>query len=449
MSAVTSDISGPIEIGEGKDKKTIYTATKATPTTDKDGNKTYKVEIIQYDNQKGEGGEVIGEKIDGKINYNDKASDNITDNAKAQESINKESKTQAKTLEKNTNLVTNSADSRAYHEANGNGNQGTEAENDQKIKESEELQAQTDQALKDFNKPGGAGQAHPKTRTDNFTAKGKPLVFPQSLRHNNDGQDYLKFDMLKYAPRDFSKDKFAFSEREAPNTRTIGTVILPIPGGIQDGQSVSWGESSMSPLDMTKANIAMAGVTKGITGAVEAGGDAARNLADAFGPNKQALAAVIAGMAAGAGNMLTRTTGAIANPNMELLFGGPSLRTFSFQFQLAPRNAKEAKDVIQIIRFFKQGMSPIRTKSMLFMKSPHTFKLSYRNSKGNPHKYLNKFKECALGSFGVNYAPNGNYSTFEDGVMTAYQVSMTYRELNPIYNDDYGNDSPLPAEIGF
>ena len=43
MSAVTSDISGPIEIGEGKDKKTIYTATKTTPTTDKDGNKTYKV----------------------------------------------------------------------------------------------------------------------------------------------------------------------------------------------------------------------------------------------------------------------------------------------------------------------------------------------------------------------------------------------------------------------
>ena len=86
------------------------------------------------------------------------------------------------------------------------------------------------------------------------------------------------------------------------------------------------------------------------------------------------------------------------------------------------------------------------------MKSPHTFKLSYRNSKGDTHKYLNKFKECGLGSFGVNYAPNGNYSTFEDGVMTAYQVSMTFRELNPIYNDDYGNDSvngKLPAEIGF
>ena len=178
-------------------------------------------------------------------------------------------------------------------------------------------------------------------------------------------------------------------------------------------------------------------------------GNMAGNLAGAVDDNQDALAAVIAGMTAGAGNMLTRTTGAIINPNMELLFGGPQLRTFSFQFQLSPRSKKEAMQAIKIIRFFKQGMAPIRTKSMLFMKSPHTFKLSYRKSANEEQKYLNKFKECALGTFGVNYAPNGNYSTFEDGVMTAYQIRMTFRELNPIYNDDYGDDTPFPDEIGF
>ena len=44
-------------------------------------------------------------------------------------------------------------------------------------------------------------------------------------------------------------------------------------------------------------------------------------------------------------------------------------------------------DVIKILRFFKQGMAPIRTKARLFMKSPHTFKLSYRNSNGDEHKF--------------------------------------------------------------
>ena len=157
-----------------------------------------------------------------------------------------------------------------------------------------------------------------------------------------------------------------------------------------------------------------------------------------------AVATKIAGMAAGAGNLMTRTTGAVMNPNMELLFSGPNLRTFSFNFQLAPRDKKEAETVVKIIRFFKQGMSPIRSKSRLFLRSPHTFRLAYKHKSSRPdgetnnsatdHPFLNKFKECALNSFGVNYTPQGQYSTYEDGVMTSYQMSMGFQELTPVYN---------------
>tara|TARA_B100001250_G_scaffold315674_1_gene277983 strand:+ start:76 stop:1410 length:1335 start_codon:yes stop_codon:yes gene_type:complete len=292
-----------------------------------------------------------------------------------------------------------------------------------------------------------AGEAVDGTRKDGFGR----YVYPQTLRQREERQDFLKFNMLKYEPRPFNKEGFGFQDRSDTNKRIIGTVILPIPGNIQDGQSVKWGDKSMSPIDMAKANIALAGITGGGDAFADAVGNQASSMADAFGTDKDALAAVIAGWAAGGQDILTRTTGAIANPNMELLFGGPNLRNFSFQWTLAPRNDKEAKEVIKILRFFKQGMSPIRTKSRLFMKSPHTFQLSYNNSKGEPHKYLNKFKECALQSFTVNYAPNGNYSTYEDGVMTAYQMSMTYSELNPVFNDDYGSDpsGSLPAEVGF
>ena len=291
----------------------------------------------------------------------------------------------------------------------------------------------------------GAGKAADGTREGGFGA----YVFPKSLREGGGGQDFLKFDMMKYQPKDFSKETFAFKDRSIDvDKRSIGTVILPIPGGIQDGQAVTWGGQTMTPLDMALANVALEGVTEGPGAAVRAAGNIAEKAAENFGGNKKALGALIAGMAAGGQQLLTRTTGAISNPNMELLFGGPSLRTFSFQFLLAPRDQDEAMTVIKIIRFFKQGMSPIRTKSRLFMKSPHTFKLSYRNSNGDEHKFLNKFKECGLQSLSVDYAPNGQYSTYEDGVMTAYQMTMTYSELNPIYNDDYGNEE-FPAEIGF
>jgi hypothetical protein len=436
MSAVTSEIKG-VRIGQGRNKSKVFTASKVTPTTDSSGNKTYKVEIIQYDNAKGEGGRVIGERDStnsNKINWNSNASGRIKLN---QNTISKESKSAVRTIE--SQVASNSSDKSTLNNSNGSKNKGQESGNGQ----NEPRLSSVSQAADVLN--AGAGKAAAGTRESGFGS----YVFPRSLRQGRDGQDFLKFDMLKYEPRDFDDKSFSFKKRTDTNKRTIGTVILPIPGGIQDGVGVGYGDSRMTPLDMAKANIALTTVSEGATAGITAAGQAAQTVAGAFGDNKKALAAVIAGMAAGGQDLLTRTTGAIANPNMELLFNGPELRTFSFQFLLAPRSQEEAKTLIQILRFFKQGMAPIRTKSRLFLKSPHTFQLSYRNSKGQDHKYLNKFKECALANFGVNYTPNGNYSTYEDGVMTAYQMTMTYRELNPIYNDDYGNSGSLPQEIGF
>ena len=57
-----------------------------------------------------------------------------------------------------------------------------------------------------------------------------------------------------------------------------------------------------------------------------------------------------------------------------------------------------------------------------------------------------------MNGFGVDYTPNGQYSTYEDGSMTAYQVTMNFQEIVPIYNDDYGNKKELSThtpEIGF
>ena len=57
-----------------------------------------------------------------------------------------------------------------------------------------------------------------------------------------------------------------------------------------------------------------------------------------------------------------------------------------------------------------------------------------------------------MNGFGVDYTPNGQYSTYEDGSMTAYQITMNFQEIAPIYNDDYGSDTELSTntpEIGF
>ena len=53
---------------------------------------------------------------------------------------------------------------------------------------------------------------------------------------------------------------------------------------------------------------------------------------------KTALGTYIAAQASGAQNLQQRATGAIMNPNMELLFKDPSLRPFNFTFKIIKNN---------------------------------------------------------------------------------------------------------------
>ena len=271
-------------------------------------------------------------------------------------------------------------------------------------------------------------------------------VFPTSM---DPGQDVLKFNMMKYVPKKFDQEQFGFEDRETKG-RSIGSVILPIPAGIGDANAVSWGGNSMNAVQAALAQAALDAITKSPGEGVDSLLNSAQKVAGNSGEASTALANTLAGMASGQQGLLTRTTGAILNPNLDLLFQAPTLRPFNFNFSLSPRDPKEAEVVMKIIRFFKQGMSPIRSKSNLFLKSPHTFQLQYLLREGRrsrEHPFINKFKECALQSFGVQYTPTGNYSTFSDGVMTQYNISMTFTELEPVFNDDYG-DQDL-AEIGF
>ena len=314
--------------------------------------------------------------------------------------------------------------------------------------------------------PEKLGKSEPGTREDDFGIH----VFPTTLRTGSGGQDFLKIDMMAFKPTGLKKETRGKGDSEKSLTlgtddrdmdrKSIGTVILPIPGGIQDSQQVSWNQDTMNPMQLALANIALATIDGGLADGAGTATDLVKSALSSE-DTKTALGTYIAAQAsAGASKVLTRKTGAVMNPNMELLFSAPSPRNFSFAFTLAPRSKEEAKTVIRIIRFFKQGMAPIRSKSRLFLKSPHTFRLAYKhkadrnegregNNAATDHPYLNKFKECAMSSFGVNYTPNGPYSTYEDGVMTAYNITMNFQEMNPIYNDDYGSSGPLPAEIGF
>ena len=149
-------------------------------------------------------------------------------------------------------------------------------------------------------------------------------------------------------------------------------------------------------------------------------------------------------------SIASRLSGSILNPNMELLFKSPSLRSFSFQYLFLPRSREEANQVVGIIRTLKVNMVP-RVKPNFFLGSPNVFQLEYMKG-GSQHPFLNKFKVCALRTFDVQYAPLGTYATFPDGVMQAYRVNMQFTELDPVYDEDYNaavGTGPVPDNPSF
>ena len=52
------------------------------------------------------------------------------------------------------------------------------------------------------------------------------------------------------------------------------------------------------------------------------------------------------------------TTGQILNPNTEVLYKGPKMRTFNLSFKMAPRNSKEAEQIKSIIHALKFATLP-------------------------------------------------------------------------------------------
>ena len=463
MAVQTSNLSVTnISVPQGASRvrgttKKVYTATKLTgPTPTDNGALKYKTEIIRYDNAKGDNPVTIGERntTTGKISWNSNATTNEKKNSSR---LSNTSANQINDVQRDFVGPLSAAEKKAFNAAAGNPNKaigsGTEDRRPTQgsryssgVKRSKRTQEpEPSQNISDFLTKKN------REPRNNFNGDGGgPLVYPLALRQNQ--QDYIKFDMLRYVAKGLALAQTSGVDKKLPqdmafignqrdsNRESLGSVILPIPGGISDANSVDWGGGdTMNPMDAALAGAAMNIINRGGDGVSDATAGTKAALEGSSSELKRAVSSAFAGAASGVeGQVLSRTTGEVLNPNMELLFKGPSLRPFTFAFKLAPRSSKEAEMVIAILRVFKQGMAPIKSSSNLFLKSPNTFRLAYYH-RGRKHRFLNKFKECALQSVALEYTPDGNYATYEDGVMTAYNLTLAFNELEPVFSNDYND----------
>lgn len=304
------------------------------------------------------------------------------------------------------------------------------------------------------------------------------LKYPFDILDNQ--QDTLQIQMFNYqAPygESFVKQQsiqeiqsMAMNglKRNSALKNTLGTVILPIPSGIQDSNTIGWGDDRMSAINAAVTNMAINNPTgtlatiAGSYGAGTATGISGQTLANialmnaAGGLNNKLLKPAVMSLLLKAAafdipaeTILSRGLGVIPNSNLELLFNGPTLRQFGFNWRMSPRNEPEAANVRRIIRFFKQGSAPRKANpnnsasNSLLLGTPNVFKLRYVKPGKQDIPGLNKFKICALTNIQVVYAPDGQWAAYEDSQPVSLTMTLTFQEIEPIYESDYQPDNPL------
>ena len=269
-------------------------------------------------------------------------------------------------------------------------------------------------------------------------------------RDYTDDYDYLMIQPIEYVPGfgggapSGPTVKRASSRISRQKTSTGPRIYLPMTSGISETNSVGWGEDRLNPVQAAFGQAAYGSIgaigedpldLNSYATAMRYIGQAGSSVANSPGL-QNAIKSYFAGQAVGA-NLLGRS-GIVLNPNLELLFQGPKLRSFRYNFRFTPRDDGEAKVIRRIIKTFKKTMAVRQVPGSLFLGVPSIYELRYifKSDETGDHPFLNKIKPCALTAFNVNYTPDGSYMTYQDGSMTSYTVDMQFDEIEPIYNED-------------
>ena len=241
------------------------------------------------------------------------------------------------------------------------------------------------------------------------------------------------------------------------DAKAIYYITLPIPQDVNDSNVVTWGDDNMNIFQIAAVDAAAglignskesfenakaildAGIGRSIGNELnsQGGKDTARAITRAIaGEAIDKLGANIR-----PNSVLGRSTGMILNSNLELLFSGVTLRTFPFSINFSPRNKDESDMVVSIIKALKSSMAAKKNASQgqggIFLRAPDVFQLMYVDSSGRQHPFLNRFKDCALTAMTVNYTNSGTYATYNDSTPVSIRMNLTFKELNPIYFEDY------------
>jgi len=221
-------------------------------------------------------------------------------------------------------------------------------------------------------------------------------------------------------------------------TRITDSVAMYLPPNVEDNTTAGYNDSRTGLAGYLAATgIDMRGMdAAAISASVVASGG---QLLDAAAKRAVSELAEMTLGAEGTTQLINKAFGQADNPYMEVLFDAMALRTFTYNFDFAPKNEQEALEVQKIIQLFRFHMAPeLRGGQSRFLGLPSQFDIHYmylsKDGASSENNYYNRIATCVLQNCAVNYTPNG-VKSFEDGGPTKTTMTLTFKETELLTKD--------------
>ncbi len=257
---------------------------------------------------------------------------------------------------------------------------------------------------------------------------------PSSLARNAGGTPIEQEQFTGNSPSRTSTSK---PNRSVPD----GSVTLYLPPGLEFKDGVDFGETDLA----ISGGFAEQG--ESLLSAISADGQSfIEGLKGDVSSQSGPLARLIGSQAAqlnptklaGAQAAAQVQAGVAINPNTRVLFKRVNLRQFAFSFKLIGKNSEEARDIENIVKFFRRQLYPETFDVSgvgVGYKFPEKFniKISYQGSEGewSPPK----IKDCYLRDVSTTY--NSSSMAFhKDGRPVEIDLSLSFMESAALERKD-------------
>jgi len=294
----------------------------------------------------------------------------------------------------------------------------------------------------------------------NFRYPLQPPVVSDSLADGGtDLTDYVVFQRKRILYEDNSKGYYGLNlpSNKVSTKKDPNRVYLAMPPQLQTAYRPGYRNVDLGVAGMALSILGMDVLKKGfeLNKLTELVQETAGAIAPEFNAAALSGLANSASQALGlAGNIDSNafaqlSGGKVFNPYTEQLFSNMAFRTHTFNFKMFSRSPAEAREVNRIIRYFKEGATPIiggdDALSARFMEVPDKFDIKFIRLDPSSGSFTEsadlhfKIFLSVCNGVTVNYAPDGQYNAFRspdlgvdssDGPVPGVQVPAVDLQLS-------------------